>query len=596
MHYTTTRKLLSFYVSMPSRDLSSWLAALHDLRAQFGPWAARRKLAVLAARARPTFATADDLVAYHDTLLFLRAYADGPTLVAATERRLRAFRDDVARYRAASGDAQSLQLADSGLVDTAVGHVYSFRMARALRAMHPRALEIDWDAYWRSDTANIPIALVPAMLWHESDAVDNDEHFDERVWLERNRTPQAPTCLAALLTLFSTSGLPERVQEHLYDQAEVPLRWDLTRSAASRTRKRVSARRPFPQTGPLRGRSSDLRATLAGPAAPLRRVTGATARRFVADVREVLASRVRELYPLAGASADEVYVCDAGRGLRFVIYGSAPAVRLPHESNMGALFVRNGVPVGYGLGALIFHQAEMAINVFPAYRNGESAFLIEEFFRLFVGHFGARTLVVSAYQVGDGNDEGLDSGSFWFYYKLGFRPVRPDVRHLAARQAARIARDATYRTSRAMLKRLAKSDMFFHLDPSAVDRHEPIALADLGYAVTQHVARAYAGDRRRAVRESIQAIARHVPLGDTRSWTEGERLGLERLAPLIDAIGGTRHWPTSDREILARLLRAKGGRRERDFLALAQALPALDAGMRHLARREATRRARRERP
>jgi hypothetical protein len=575
---------------MPSRALSDWLASLHDLRTQFGPEAAHRKLAKLAARRRPAFFRADDLVAYHDTLLFMRAYADGPALMAETERRLRAFRVDVARYRTASGDRQALGLADSGLVDTAVSHVYSFRMARALSAMQPRAVEIDWDAYWQSDTANIPIALVPAMLWHESDAVDNDEHFDERAWLERNRTPSTPTCLSALLTLFATSGLPERVQEHLYDQAEIPLRWHLGRSRASRTLKRVTAHRPFPQTGPLRGRSADLRVTLAGAAAPLHRVTGGEARRLVADVREVLASRVRELYPLAGASDDEVYRYDAGRGLRFVLYGSTPAIRLPHESNIGALFVRNGVPIGYGLGAMIFRQGEMAINVFPAYRNGESAFLIEEFFRLFVHHFGARTLVVSAYQVGDGNDEGLDSGAFWFYHKLGFRPVDPAVRQLAERQAARIARQPTYRTSRAMLKRLARSDVFFHLDPSAMDRHQPIGLADLGYAVTHHVARAYGGDRTRAVAESIRAIARHVPLGDTQSWTEDERLGLQRLAPLVDAIGGTARWPARDRELLARLLRAKGGRCERDFITLAQQLPRLEAGMRRLARREATRR------
>ena len=75
---------------------------------------------------------------------------------------------------------------------------------------------------------------------------------------------------------------------------------------------------------------------------PLRRLSAAEGRRYVADIREVLAARVRELYPLAGASPDEVYLYEPGRGLQLVIYGSAPAIRLPHESNMGAMFVRNG--------------------------------------------------------------------------------------------------------------------------------------------------------------------------------------------------------------------------------------------------------------
>jgi hypothetical protein len=515
-----------------------------------------------------------------------------PALVAETERRLRHFGDVVEAYAASSGDAARRELDDSGLVGTAVGHVYSFRMARALAAAHPRAVDIDWRSYWKSDTANIPIALVPAMHWHEIDAIDNDDRFNEQTWLEGQRSRRQPTCLRALLTLFASSGLPEPVQEHLYDQAEIPLRWDLTRSRGSRTWKRVTAGRPFLQREAMRGRSRDLRATLAAPARPLRRVSGARARQLVTDVREVLASRVRELYPLAGASADEVYVHEPGRGLQFVIFGSTPAIRLPHESNMGALFVRNGVPLGYGLGALIFGQGEMAINIFPAYRNGESAFLIEEFFRLFVHHFGARTLVVSSYQVGDGNDEGLDSGSFWFYYKLGFRPVKRAVRALAERQAARIAADAAYRTSRAMLVRLAKSDMFFHVDASAPDRHDPLSLANLAYAVTRHVARRYGGDRRLAVETSVRHLARITPLGAWRQWSEGEQLGLTRLAPLMDAMGGVDRWPAAERAVLAQLLRAKGGRQERRFVGLMQALPRLEAGWRRLARREAARRQR----
>lgn len=574
---------------MPSRDLARWLTALHDLRTDFGPDAAARKLAWLARHPAPVFADPDALVEYHDTLLFMRAHPDSPAVAAECDRRLRGFGADVERYRRASGDTRGLALADSGLVDTAVSHVYSFRLARALAARHGRALEVDWDAYWQSDTANIPIALVPAMLWNESDAVDNDEAFDERAWLERNVTRATPTCLAALLRLFASSGLPERVQEHLYDQAEIPLRWDLARSRGSRTWKRVAGAPTYAQAEPLRGRSRDLRATLARRPAALARVPRRRAEQYVRDIHDVLASRVRELYPLAGASVDEVYSYAPGRGLQIVVFGSVPAIRLPLETNMGAMFVRNGVPIGYGVGALLFERGELAINVFPAYRNGESAFLIEEFFRLFVHHFGTRTLVVSAYQVGDGNDEGLDSGAFWFYYKLGFRPVRPAVRALADRQGARIAADPAYRTSRAMLRRLAKSDMFFTLDPAKMDAHHDLALADLGYAVTRHVARAYGGDRDAAVHGAVRRLSRKLPIQPS-SWSGGQRLCAERLAPVIDALGSIQGWPRADRITLARVLESKGGTHERDFVRHSQQLPRLATALRRLAAGEAARR------
>jgi hypothetical protein len=137
--------------------------------------------------------------------------------------------------------------------------------------------------------------------------------------------------------------------------------------------------------------------------------------------------------------------------------------------------------------------------------------------------------------------------------------------------------------------------MFFHLDPSTMDRHEGLALAELGYALTRHIVRTHGGDRTAAVERSIRRLARRVPLGDARRWTDGERLGLRRLAPLIDALGDLEQWPREERKQLARLVRAKGGAREREFITLAQGLPRLEAALRRLAGLEARRRTRESR-
>jgi len=55
------------------------------------------------------------------------------------------------------------------------------------------------------------------------------------------------------------------------------------------------------------------------------------------------------------------------------------------------------------------------------------------------------------YQVGWQNPEGIETGSFWFYYKLGFRPIDARVRELAAVEAARLARRRGARTDPEML-------------------------------------------------------------------------------------------------------------------------------------------------
>ena len=45
------------------------------------------------------------------------------------------------------------------------------------------------------------------------------------------------------------------------------------------------------------------------------------------------------------------------------------------------------------------------------------------------------------YQLGHGNEEAIESGAFWFYRKLGFRPGRADLQKLAEREEQKIAAD-----------------------------------------------------------------------------------------------------------------------------------------------------------
>jgi hypothetical protein len=62
---------------------------------------------------------------------------------------------------------------------------------------------------------------------------------------------------------------------------------------------------------------------------------------------------------------------------------------------------------------------------------------------------------VDPYQIGHENQEAIDSGAFWFYRKLGFRPVAPAIAALTAREEARMQRTPGYRSSPRVLERLA---------------------------------------------------------------------------------------------------------------------------------------------
>ena len=531
--------------------------------------AARKKLKLLRRLREVPMTRADVLSSYHDLLLFLRAYPDNAAILAEAERHLRAFAARIEEHKAARRGVVASTFTDSGIVGTPVSNVFTYLFVGTIARLYPGRLEIDWNAYRKSKTANVLAVLSPTASWHEIDAIDNDDDFDPQAWLRLGRDPEDTNSLDALLGLLGTSGFSWKLQEILYENAEIPVLWTLSDFAASRTGRRVPFDRAFFQRGPAVGRTSDLRADLARPAAPLSALPPAQGREYVRAIIEVLGSRCRELYPLIGANPKEVYLHEPGRGVQVVVYGSIFEIRLPLEPSHGFMLVRNGVPIGYGFGAMLFDRCEMAINIFPEYRAGESSFIIERLLHLFVAHFDPRVLVIRPFQIGDDNEEALESGAFWFYYKLGFRPVRPRVRALAEEEQARISAERAYRSPLKTLKKLAKSDMFFHLDSGKMDGYRELSVARVGYAVTAFIAREFGGNRRLAERVSARRVARVLEIADWKHWSADEIAGFHRMAPLLACLPGVGRWSVRDRKQLARIVRAKGSRRERDYALLA---------------------------
>jgi hypothetical protein len=67
------------------------------------------------------------------------------------------------------------------------------------------------------------------------------------------------------------------------------------------------------------------------------------------------------------------------------------------------------------------------------------------------------------YQLGADNEEAIESGAWWFYYKLGFRPRDREARALALREQERVTKRASYRSSPSTLRELALSPMVLQL-------------------------------------------------------------------------------------------------------------------------------------
>jgi hypothetical protein len=247
------------------------------------------------------------------------------------------------------------------------------------------------------------------------------------------------------------------------------------------------------------------------------------------------------------------------------VFGLLPEYRFPLECTMGFLILANGVPVGYGGSSVLFRQVNTGINIFAEYRGSEASYLWVQVMRVYHALFGCTRFIVNPYQFGGDNSEGLQSGAFWFYYRLGFRPVAAEIRQLARKQALRRRRNKDYRSDLRTLRQLASCDMQLTLPGSrASDLFAERWIETTSMLVTEVLGSSKHVTRDAAVQDIATGVARDLRLQALASWSAAERLAFAKLAPLVAAID-LRNWSRAERRALGELLRAKGGLYEADY-------------------------------
>ncbi len=139
--------------------------------------------------------------------------------------------------------------------------------------------------------------------------------------------------------------------------------------------------------------------------------------------RDTTCVRYRELYGIAYGDPSSVVGVDVGRGVEIFLWGLPPERRLPLRAYHAGFTLKNGVPINYIEGISIFERMELGFNTFYTYRDGETAWVYAQALRFLRQLVGVTCFSIDPYQIGFNNDEALESGAFWFYRKLGFRPT-----------------------------------------------------------------------------------------------------------------------------------------------------------------------------
>ena len=532
---------------------------LATLAGTFTPEAVRARLELIHSLGRQRFRAAPLLRRFHGLLLHAAAFPDSPGILAAANAELAQF----PRRIAVAGSAARRGLQDSGITGTRVHYPFAHVNSDWLASRWPEQVHMDWGAF---DSAAKLDTLLERLCGRAELQVFDDATLSTAAWIRlasRRRRGGEP---AWLFRQCDEAGLDGALVESVYNDAEVPLRWELSFRAA-RTGNRANVTRPAFRTA--------MRKPPANPSwwirtwtGPVRHCPEAEGRRIIDIVQAALLVRSREVYSHQHANPADVYRVDLGEGTEVVFLGVVPDRRLSLEASYGYMLFANGVPLGYGGVTPLFGQGNTGVNIFDEFRRGESAFLYAGVLGAARHVFGCERFVVNPYQFGAGNPEAIKSGAFWFYYRLGFRPVAERIRRRAAAEFKRISAQRGRRTPPALLRDLAGCDLELVLPGSGTRaRFEERWLAVLAASATGMLAAQGTGSRVTAGTRVARQVSKALGIR-SRGWSRGERQALRDLAPVLAQIPDLARWRAAERGGLVEIIRARGEDSERRYAQL----------------------------
>ena len=546
---------------MPGDNINRVLAQLDESKNRFDEVGARRTEAVLRRVKRLQFNTAEALIRFHEILLFLRAYPQSSRIAQLSESLLHDFGARVQLLAKRGADISSLNSVEvSGIVGTAVTDTFSYFIVSWLLLRHPRQIEFYWE--WFEDPNRLGATWPRFMPLIEEDA-QVEANVSYRDWLRAARDGERE--LPWLITRFQRMDATVEEQAELYDGLRLYVRWR-PGYRASRTGMRLPVRRLFFHRNPLiQRRDVRFREELQRAAPELVRLNASQGERILDMARETSTVRYRELYGFTHGDPKRVWRASIGRGVDIFLMGVPAEKRLPLRAYHAALIFKNGVPVGYFEGLSLFERMESGFNMYYTFREGETAWLYARTLNIFRHLLGVTAFSIDPYQIGYENEEGIESGAFWFYRKLGFRPMTAALLKLTLNEERRISQRSSYRTSAKTLRKLAEGPMILELEQSRSGDWDRFQIRRIGLAVQRLMAQRYMGDSARMRREAGERLARVLGLGgkdlapyESRIWSD--------FTVALALIPNLNQWSKRDKSTLKQLISAKAGVNEMRYL------------------------------
>jgi hypothetical protein len=504
------------------------------------------------------------VILFHDLLLFFRAFPPGPRVLRLADTLLGKIETKVKAALAAGADPDDFAPEETaGVAGTVVEAAYSYAMVCWLVRHYPKAISIQWEGYERDPQRGL---IWPRFfpLMEEDSLIEASVPYLAWLTAARGRQDELPWLIQQVQRL----PLSEKEKGALYDSLEIMVRWDMSGSPASRTLARKPVKQFYFHREPLiQRRQVSFADEFSKPPLPMKVMPLPQGEKTLDMVKEVLGVRYRELYGTSIADPKWVVQSDIGRGAEVFICGIPADRRMPLRAYVAGFTVKNGVPINYFECSSLFDWTEIGFNTFPAYRDGETAWVYAQTLRLLKQLHGTNAISVYPYQIGDENEEAIESGAFWFYRKLGFRSMHPDLEKLAEAEEKKIKANHKYRTSAATLRRLSKANVVYELPEAERGAWDNFSIRNVGLAVQRRMVRDFGGNADVMRKATSAQLARQLNMNLLRLKAH-EQTAFADFAMVLSLVPDFARWSLEEKAAVRAIIAAKAGATEQRYQRL----------------------------
>jgi len=411
---------------------------LFSIRNHYRPAILKQKQHLLNTITPKTIKGANNLKLYYEALLFLSAYPDNVAIYKQASDSLETLKAYIQQH-----DGIEYDLYNSGVTGSRLCATFSFEMVRWLHRTQPENISV---VNVEADDEKIQAVMSVALPKVESEILQ-DANEDWKSWL--NTSTKKIDLLPKLIDAFEQSDLRPEVKDELWDSLGLDIEITFTKHTALP----ASLVKPFYHKSIVKKHDG----THPYPKPVKVKLNQQQAGQIIECGRIVLARHLREIDPVTFTSPELVSYYQLSRGISVALMSMVPDRRHPIDSYMGYVAFKNGLPVAYAGSWLLFDSGRIGLNIFPAYRGGESRYLFEEIIELHRQVYNLKRFTADPYQIGKHNSDGIKSGAFWFYYYIGFRPVKEEQKRIAGEEYQKIKKTKGYRTPAPVLEKLADS-------------------------------------------------------------------------------------------------------------------------------------------